>query len=104
MRMILKFSMPTKVMNDLVRAGKLSATMEKLLGHLKPEAAYFTVMDGKRAALMVVDLKEPSELMKLAEPIWLTLEADIEVYPVLLPEDLAKGAAEIGPSLAGFAG
>lgn len=103
MRMILKVSMPTEVMNDLVREGRLSSTMEKLLGRLKPEATYFTAMRGRRTALIVVDVAEPSDLLKVGEPFFLTLEAGVEFYPVMLPEDLAKGAAEFGPSLADFA-
>lgn len=100
MRMILKVSMQTEVMNDLVREGKLSSTMEKLLGRLKPEATYFTAMRGKRTALIVVDVAEPSELLRVAEPFFLTFGAGVEFYPAMLPEDLAKGAAEFGPSLA----
>ncbi len=102
MRMILKVSMPTDVMNELMREGKLASTMEKLLGRLQPEAAYFTAMDGERTGFIVVDVAEPSELMKVAEPLFLALEAGVEFYPAMTPQDLAKGAAAFGPSLQEF--
>ena len=102
MRMILKVSMPTEVMNGLMIEGKLASTMEKLLGRLQPEAAYFTAMDGERTALIVVNVAEPSELMKVAEPFFLALGAGVEFYPAMIPQDLAKGAADFGPSLAEF--
>jgi hypothetical protein len=102
MRMILKVSMPTEVMNELMREGKLSSTMEKLLGHLKPEATYFIAMRGKRTALVVVDVAESSDLVKVAEPFFLTLGAGVEFYPAMIPEDLAKGAADFAKSAAEF--
>ena len=102
MRMILKVSMPTDVMNELIREGKLTSTMEKLLGAVKPEATYFTLVDGERTIFLVVDVAQPQDMFRLAEPFFLALEASLDCYPVMLPEDLAKAAAEYGPSLEQF--
>lgn len=92
MRTIMKVSMPTEVMNELVREGELTSTMDKLLGDVKPEAVYFTAIDGERTALIVLDISEPTDMVKVAEPFFLALEAAIEFYPAMIPADLQKAA------------
>lgn len=92
MRTIMKVSMPTEVMNELVREGALTFTMDKLLGDIKPEAVYFTAIDGERTALIVLDISEPADMVKVAEPFFLALEAAIEFYPAMIPADLQKAA------------
>lgn len=104
MRMILKVSMPTDVLNDMVREGTLTSTMDKLLAPLEPEAVYFTAMDGVRTVLVVVDLKEASDMVKAAEPFFLALEAEVEFYPAMLPEDLKKAAPHFERALREFGG
>jgi hypothetical protein len=63
----------------------------------KPEAAYFTEQDGQRGAVLIVDLPDPSKIPALAEPWFLTFEADVEFRVAMTPEDLKKaGLDEIG--------
>lgn len=104
MRTIMKVSMPTEVMNEMVREGKLTSTMEKLLGEVKPEAVYFTAMDGERTALVVLDIAEPSDMVKVAEPFFLAIEAAIEFYPAMIPADLQKAAPHFEHALREFGG
>jgi len=42
--------------------------MERILAEMKPEAAYFTEQNGTRGAILVVNLEEPSQIPKFAEP------------------------------------
>ncbi len=92
MRMIMKVSMPTEVANDMVREGTLGPTIEKLLGHVKPEAVYFTTMDGERTGLIVLDVAEPSDMVRVAEPFFLAFEAAVDYFPAMIPADLQKAA------------
>jgi hypothetical protein len=50
MRMMLKFTLPVEKSNTAINDGSLGKTMDSILNKLKPEAAYFTPLDGKRAA------------------------------------------------------
>ena len=51
MRMMLKFTLPVEKSNTAVNDGSLGRTMESILSKLKPEAAYFMPLDGKRAGM-----------------------------------------------------
>ncbi len=97
MRMLIKANMPVDVFNDAVRDGSAGPKLEKILADIKPEAVYFVADEGERTALMIVDMKSPSDLPKIAEPWFLTFDARIHVSPVMTPEDLAQaGLEELG--------
>jgi hypothetical protein len=68
--------------------------MKKILEEIKPEAAYFGERDGKRGGILIVNLNNPSEVPKLAEPWFLTFNAEVEFRVVMTPEDLAKSDLE----------
>lgn len=104
MRTLVKVSMPTDVFNDLVREGKVGPTLDRLTAVLEPEAVYFVAMDGVRTALIVTDLKEPADMVKVAEPFFLALEAEIEYYPAMSPDDLKKAAPHFERALREFGG
>jgi len=95
MRMMMKVSIPVETGNALAKSGKLGSTLKSILDELKPEAAYFVAIDGVRTGMIFVDLKEPSDLPKAAEPFFLALNAAIEVVPAMVPEDLGKAAPHI---------
>src|SRR5437867_1291320 len=92
MRILMKVSIPVETGNDLVRKGTLGSIIQRILGDLKPEAAYFLEMDGQRTGIVIVDLKSESSIPALAEPFFLALNARVEFHPVMLPADLAAAA------------
>ena len=76
MRMLLRAVLPNETANAAVRKGTLGSTIQKILADLKPEAAYFVASDGgERCAVVVFDMKESSELPKVAEPWFLAFNA-----------------------------
>ena len=90
MRMLLRAVIPTETGNAAVRHGTLGPTLNRILADLKPESAYFVATDsGERCAVIVFDMKESSELPKVAEPWFLAFNAQVTVRPVMTPEDLA---------------
>ncbi len=97
MRMLVTANMPVDVFNDAVRDGSAGPKLEKILADIKPEAVYFVADEGERTALMIVDMKSPSDLPKIAEPWFLTFDARIHASPVMTPEELAQaGLEELG--------
>jgi hypothetical protein len=52
MRMMLKFTLPVETSNAAINDGSLGRTMESILSKLKPEAAYFTPLEGKRGGMI----------------------------------------------------
>jgi hypothetical protein len=95
MRMMLKFTLPIEKGNAAINDGSLGRTMESIMSKLKPEAAYFTPMDGKRGGVIFFDLAEPSQIPDVVEPLFLNLNAATELTPVMNADDLRKGLGKI---------
>jgi hypothetical protein len=91
MRMLLRFQMEVEAGNRAIADGSLGQMLDRVMEQVKPEAAYFTAMDGKRTGLIFFDMKEPSEIPSIAEPIFNTLNAKIEFLPVMTPDDVRTG-------------
>lgn len=95
MRTLLKITMDVVAANNGIKDGSLPQLMQSTMEKLKPEAAYFTAMDGCRTALIVFDLKDPSEMPAISEPFFMSMHAKVEMSPVMDAEDLKKGLASL---------
>ncbi len=97
MRFLLKITPTIEAFNAYVRDGSADEKMQTILGDTKPEAAYFTAINGKRTALLIVNIDDVSQIPAFAEPWFLQFNAEIEFHPVMLGEDLEKAnLKEIG--------
>jgi hypothetical protein len=94
MRMLLNVKFCTETFNEAVRDGSVGQKMRRLLEDMKPEAVYFTEQDGKRSAIMIVEVAEPSRVPVLAEPWFLTFNAEVAFRIVMSPDDLQKAGLE----------
>lgn len=92
MRMMLHVVIPVKAGNAAVREGKLGSTIQKILGDLKPEAAFFTETNGTRSGYIFFDMKDASTLPAIAEPWFLAFNASLTIRPAMTPQDLAGTA------------
>jgi hypothetical protein len=95
MRMMLKFTLPVERGNAAIHDGAIARTVEAIMTKLKPEAAYFAPMDGKRAGMIFFDLADPSQIVEVVEPLFLDLNAATELTPVMNAEDLRKGLGRV---------
>ena len=91
MRMLLNVKLPHQPFNAAVKNGTAGSKLSRILEAIKPEAVYFTEQNGQRGAMLIVDLPDPSKIPALAEPWFLTFEADVEAM-------LNRGSRAIGPS------
>lgn len=99
MRILLNVKIPHQSFNAAVRDGTVGAKLNRILEAAKPEAVYFTEQDGHRGAVLVVDLADASKIPALAEPWFLTFQADVEFRVAMTPDDLKKaGLDELGKS------
>lgn len=97
MRMMLIVRFPHEPFNAAVRDGSAESRTKAILEDIKPEAVYFTEMDGRRTAVMIVDVERPSMVPALAEPWFLDFNADVEFHVVMGPEELEEsGLAALG--------
>jgi hypothetical protein len=95
MRTMIKVTTPVEAGNKAFRDGTLQKTIMGLIEQLKPEAAYFLPYRGVRTAIFVIDLKDPSEIPSIAEPLFEKLNADVEFQPVMNADDLRKGLGRV---------
>jgi len=95
MRTLIKVEMPVEQANAQAVNGTLGTTIQSILEEQKPEAAYFTEMNGTRCGLIFVDIKDPSELPAYAEPWFLAFNAKAEFSPAMTAADLAKAGPAI---------
>jgi hypothetical protein len=94
MRMLLHVIFPHDKFNAAVKDGSAGPKMKKILDDLKPEAVYFTEFDGHRSGLLIIDVKEPSQVPAYAEPWFLGFDADCRFRIVMTPEDLGKAGLD----------
>ena len=94
MRMLLQVAIPHEQFNAAVRDGTAGAKLNRILEETKPEAVYFTERNGQRGAVMIVELADASGISALAEPWFLTFNADLEFRPVMTPEDLQRAGLD----------
>jgi hypothetical protein len=93
---MLHVAMDTEKSNQLVLDGKMGSTIEGILATLKPEAAYFHPVEGRRGFTLVIDAPDGATLPSLVEPFWLQLGATVEVVPVMNAEELGVGLSRLG--------
>ena len=95
MRFLIKVSIPVEAGNHVMRQGTMGETMDKILGELKPEAAYFAEEEGRRTGFLVVNMESAHQIPSVAEPWFLAFNAGVEFHPVMTPEDLRKAGPGI---------
>jgi hypothetical protein len=97
MRMLLQVKFPHDAFNQAVRDGSVGQKMRRILEAIKPEAVYFTDQHGQRGAILIVDVVDSAQVPAIAEPWFLTFNADVEFHVAMTPEDLQKaGLEELG--------
>jgi hypothetical protein len=84
----------TRDTNQAAKDGSLAGVINGVMEQLRPEAAYFLTEHGKRTALVVFDLKDPSQIPVLAEPLFHTANAAVELTPVMTADELQAGLEE----------
>lgn len=91
MRTMLKVSMPVEKANQAIKDGSLPQIMTGFMDAHKPEASYFYAENGRRTAIFVFDLKDPSQIPSVTERFFMSLNAEVTFYPVMNAADLKKG-------------
>ena len=97
MRMLVHVKIPHEKFNAAVRDGSAGKKIKRILEETKPEVVYFTEYNGRRGAIMIVNLADPSQIPSFAEPWFLSFNADVELHAIMTPEELARaGLDELG--------
>jgi hypothetical protein len=97
MKILQIVTFPHKEFNALVRDGSVGAKINRILETIKPESVYFTEHNGKRGAILLLDVPDPSRIPTLSEPWFLVFNADVHFQVAMTPIDLKNaGLDELG--------
>lgn len=91
MRVLLKAQLEVEAANRVIQEGGLDTVIQAIMDQLRPEAAYFLTEDGKRTALIFFDLKDPSQIPVVVEPLFQGANASVSLTPVMNATELEAG-------------
>jgi len=95
MRFMLTFRIPTEKGNALAWDGILGRTIRSVMEEIGLEAAYFGDTEGARGGYLVLNMDDASQIPAMAEPLFLGLDATVQIHPVMIPEDLERASSAI---------
>ena len=95
MRTMMRVTIPVDHGNKAIKDGSLPKIIQSLLQDVKPEAAYFTTLDGLRTGFMVFDLKDSTDIPRITEPLFQGFNATVQFVPVMNADDLKAGLNKI---------
>jgi hypothetical protein len=100
MRMMMRVQMEVEAANRAIRDGTWATVMERVMEDLQPEAVYFTAQDGRRTGFIVFDMKDVSDIPSIAEPFFMTVNASIDISPVMTVQDVQTGLEKASAAFA----
>ncbi len=77
--------------NKAITEGYMLNVINHLVETTQPEASFFLAENGHRTALLFFDLKDVSDIPRIAEPLFTKLNAKVEFVPVMNQEELGRG-------------
>ncbi|HEY7281974.1 MAG TPA: hypothetical protein VID47_10295 [Actinomycetota bacterium] len=93
-----------------VAAGNEQKTNPELAGRLQRAMAwvdaddfYFVIEHGKRCIYFLLTVAGTHELPRIAEALWLGLDAEVEFLPAISQSDFERGRAAVDEVVASFA-
>ena len=92
MRFLVKVSFPVEAGNAAAKKDGFKV-IQTILEQQRPEAAYFIADGGRRTGILIMDIAEPADIPRIAEPWFLALNASIEadtlaaMLAIPLPDD-----------------
>ena len=98
MRMLMHVKLPLEPFNSYVsyvRDGSAGEKIKSILQATKPEATYFTEYDGRRGAVMVIQIEDSSKIPFYAEPWFLQFNAEVEFHGAMTPEELGRANLDV---------
>jgi hypothetical protein len=99
MKYLVTVRLPIEGGNKALKSPDFAAKLEKLLKEIEAETTYFTMIDGQRGMYIIVNFNEASKVASIAERFWFFGNADVNIQPVMMIEDLMKAGPDIGHAI-----
>lgn len=91
MKILFRITFPVQRFNELARNGTVGQKLAAIVEATKPESIYFTGSQSGRGAVAVYDFADGSQVPGVAEPWFLTFDAQIEYSVAISGQEMAKG-------------
>ncbi|MEM7443912.1 MAG: hypothetical protein AAF414_11345 [Pseudomonadota bacterium] len=88
---MLSFTFPVERGNEAIESGEWDMVLDQVFEILNPQAAYFHLRDGQRAAFFIYEVVEAEELVQVNELLFRTLDASVEQEIVMDAMQLREG-------------
>lgn len=62
-------TLPNSIGNELVEDSTFLKKLDEYIKNTKSESAYFTLRDGERTAIFVMDIDSPNQMYNACEPL-----------------------------------
>jgi hypothetical protein len=96
MKFLIRLHMPTEYGNTLLQdPNAFQKKMESVLNQIKPEAVYFTPIEGERGIYMVVNLSSSDMIATITEPLWMMFNCKLDFQPVMELKDLQLAISQL---------
>jgi hypothetical protein len=95
MRCIIECWFPVEDGNLAMLNGTLPVKIKSYIDAVKPEAVYFTVKDGQRTMIAVVNVPSEDKMVAINEPLWLDWNASVSITPAMSLADLQKAGKDM---------
>lgn len=102
MHFLAKIAIPAEAGNKFISNKNFNEKMDELISGLKPEAAYFCAMDGQRTILALINVDSSADIPRLAEPFWLSMNANVDFIPAMTQAEFGKAMPGIKQSVEKF--
>jgi hypothetical protein len=97
MRTLMRVTVDIEKGNEAIKSGTMGKIIENAAKEMKPEAMYFLTDNGARTGYFIFDMKDSSQVPPLVEPFILSLDAKVELMPIMNIEDLKTGLSKVKP-------
>jgi hypothetical protein len=91
MKFLLRLHMPTEYGNKLLQDPNFPKKLEGVINQIKPEAVYFTPVEGERGIYMIVNLPSADMIATISEPLWMMFNCKLDLEPLMELKDLQQG-------------
>jgi hypothetical protein len=98
---LIRATLPVDAGNKLIK-GDMQATFDKVMGDVRPEQVFFCVEKGQRTIYMLVDLQSATDMVRIGEPLWLALGADVETIPAMTQDEFQAAGPTLGQVIAKY--
>lgn len=96
MRCLVHATLTNESGNALVHDANFAQRIQTVLEDLRPEAVYFAAAHGQRSIYAICNLESGADIPRVAEPLWLSFNAAVEIVPLLTPDEMQQAGPVIG--------